>query len=429
MTPDTIFAPATARGRAGVAVIRLSGPLAHEAVHHLCGDLPPARMAGLRRLRDGEDILDDALVLVFEAGRSFTGEKVAELQLHGSPAVVSAVLRVLGDIRGLRPAEPGEFTRRAMENGRLDLSQVEGLADLLAAETELQRRQAQKVLSGAIRRRTEDWRRKLIHAVALLEVTIDFVEEDVPAEVLGEVISLLTQVRDDIDNEVAGTVAAERIRDGFEVAIVGPPNIGKSTLLNRLAGREAAITSAVAGTTRDVIEVKLDIGGMAVTLLDTAGLRETTDLVEQLGVDRALARAASSDLRVFLLPPGVAPPGELYVDGDIVVVGKGDSLSDDWRSVSGLTGLGVDRLLATLTEMLSVRVSGAGTLTRARHAAAVRRASRSLGAAQRLCLGGAGVELIADEIHTALRDLDALVGRVDVEHVLDVVFSTFCIGK
>ncbi|NCW70415.1 MAG: tRNA uridine-5-carboxymethylaminomethyl(34) synthesis GTPase MnmE, partial [Marivivens sp.] len=251
---DTIYALATASGKAGVAVIRISGVLAFEAGRRLCCDLPQGR--GLRRIVDGQgDLIDEALVLTFDKGRSFTGEEVVELQLHGSPAIIAAVLSELSGYDGLRLAEAGEFTRRALENGRLDLAQVEGLADLIDAETEAQRKQALRVFQGALGDKVIVWREQLVRAAALVEATIDFVDEDVPVDVMPEVTELLRGVQTEMQSEAEGVRIAERIRDGFEVAIVGSPNVGKSTLLNRLAGREAAITSEIAGTTRDVIEV------------------------------------------------------------------------------------------------------------------------------------------------------------------------------
>ena len=258
---DTIYAPATAPGKAGIAVMRLSGPDAMAAAGRLVGELPEQGRS-LRSVRDEQgNIIDQALILTFAAGRSFTGEPVVEFHLHGSRAVIAAVMGVFGRDAALRLAEPGEFTQRAFASGRMDLSQVEGLADLIDAETEGQRRQAQKILSGALARRTEGWRQLLLRASALVEATIDFADEDVPVDVWPEVRSLMRIVVDELRAEFGGARVAERLRDGFEVAIIGAPNVGKSTLLNRLAGREAAITSAMAGTTRDVIEVRLDLMG------------------------------------------------------------------------------------------------------------------------------------------------------------------------
>ncbi|NBZ86792.1 tRNA uridine-5-carboxymethylaminomethyl(34) synthesis GTPase MnmE [Rhodobacteraceae bacterium CYK-10] len=417
---DTIFALASARGKAGVAVFRVSGPMAVAAVGQLC-DVPMLR--GLRRLVWGE-VLDEALVLRFSEGASFTGEEVVELQVHGSVAVIRAVSGALLEL-GLRPAEAGEFTRRALENGRLDLAQVEGLADLVEAETEAQRRQALRVFSGAIGMRAEGWRAKLIRAAALIEATIDFADEDVPVDVTPEVLELIESLREELSAEIAGSVVAERVRDGFEVAILGAPNAGKSTLLNALAGREAAITSDVAGTTRDVIEVRMDLGGLAVTLLDTAGLRETMDRVEAIGVARALERADRADLRVFLL----AEPGEALMmaprAGDIVVLGKGDLRGE---GISGLTGQGVDDLIGQIRAALEERVAAAGVMTRARHRHAMEAALGALEIAENR-VRVAGAELIAEDLRQAGRALDVLVGRVDVENLLDEIFSSFCIGK
>ena len=297
---STIFAQASAAGKAGVAVVRISGPQAFSAASQLCGSLPAPRQAGLRRLRSAAgEVLDEALVLCFSEKASFTGEETVELQTHGSVAVVNALLAELGTVDGLRLAEPGEFTRRALANGRLDLAQVEGLADLIASETEAQRQQALRLFSGGLGDLAAHWRERLIRASALLTVTIDFADEEVPVDVSPEVLELIAEVQTAMQAQVDGFGAAERIRTGYEVAIVGPPNVGKSTLLNALAGRDAAITSEVAGTTRDVIEVRMELAGLPVTLLDTAGLRETDDTVEKIGVARALERAKAADLRVF----------------------------------------------------------------------------------------------------------------------------------
>jgi tRNA modification GTPase len=425
---DTIFALASARGKAGVAVIRISGPDAHSAVQELCGDRPSPRRASVRKLRDGDgELIDEALVLVFEEGKSFTGEAAAELHLHGSPAVVAAVSRELSDRVGLRAAEAGEFTRRALDNERLDLAQVEGLADLIEAETEAQRKLAVRVFSGALGEKVERWRERLIRAAALLEATIDFADEEVPVDVGPEVSDLLSTVMNELKDEIAGSAASERIREGFEVAIIGAPNVGKSTLLNRLAGREAAITSEVAGTTRDVIEVRMDLGGLPVTFLDTAGLRETEDVVERIGVERARKRAEEADLRILLTEePADAGAGE----ADIVVRAKADQRKGSGLAVSGLTGAGVDVLVDMITSRLERMAARPATAMRERHRLALEEGLRALESAQnRLSAGVKAEELVSEEIRAAVRSLESLVGRIGVEDVLDRIFKQFCIGK
>jgi tRNA modification GTPase len=424
---DTIFALASARGKAGVAVMRVSGPQAHGALGQLCA-VPVARQAALRQLVWQGHVLDEALVLLFDEGASFTGEKIVELQVHGSLGVIKALTQALAQM-GLRQAEAGEFTRRALENGRLDLAQVEGLADLIDAETEAQRRQALRVLSGAVGKRAEGWRKDLIRAGALVEATIDFADEDVPVDVTPEVLGLIDGLLADLRREIAGTAVAERVRDGFEVAIIGAPNAGKSTLLNALTGREAAITSEIAGTTRDVIEVRMDLDGLAVTLLDTAGLRETLDPVEQIGVGRALSRAAAADLRVFLLDH----PGEVLLmtpqADDIVVQGKADLHPTD-GAVSGRTGQGLDQLVARITAVLAEKAASAGVMTRERHRVAMIRAVEAMESARHQVEGVHGAaELVALDLRRAARALDVLVGRVDTEDLLDEIFASFCIGK
>lgn len=427
---DTIYALASARGKAGVAVLRLSGPQAHEAVAAFGASLPEVRRAALRRLTWNGEVLDEALILLFAEGASFTGERSAEIHLHGSAAAVSSVLQALSELPGLRLADAGEFTRRALDNGRLDLAQVEGLADLLDSETEAQRRQAMRVFSGAIGQRTERWRSDLIRAAALLEATIDFADEDVPVDVTPEVRGLLERLISDLKREVDGSRVAERIRDGFEVAIIGAPNAGKSTLLNALAQREAAITSEVAGTTRDVIEVRMNLGGLAVTLLDTAGLRETHDPVEALGIDRALTRARAADLRIFLLDRSGEVVGLEPEADDLIVQGKADTRLTRGLSVSGLTGDGIQELVEALQDRLLARTAGAGSFTRERHRLAMERAIRAMESAHvQLMQGVPHPELAAEDLRLALRALDSLVGRVDVEALLGEIFSSFCIGK
>lgn len=427
---DTIFALASAQGKAGVAVIRLSGPEAHSVAACLSGAELPKRGIVLRTLRDQDGSrLDDGLVLTFQAPASFTGEDVAEFQIHGSTASVNAVLRCLSNTDGLRLADPGEFTRRALENGKMDLTQVEGLADLIDAETEAQRKQAQTILAGELGTLAERWRRDLIRAASLLEAVIDFADEDVPTDVTPEVRSLTSGVLVDLRREVDGVKIAERIRTGFEVAIVGLPNAGKSTLLNALAGREAAITSEFAGTTRDVIEVRMDLAGLPVTLLDTAGLRDTEDHVENLGIELARKRADAADLRVFL----AEAPEDLGVamqDGDIHVLPKADLREGTAEGVSGKTGQGIDALVDQISWVLSNRTTTHGIATRERHRAAMNKASESLTAAIMVLESGPDLyDIAAEELRTAIRALESLVGRIDVETLLDEIFSSFCLGK
>ncbi|GGX39852.1 tRNA modification GTPase MnmE [Tateyamaria omphalii] len=426
---DTVFALATAQGRAGVAVVRISGCEAKSCAEKLCGSLPEARRAATRILRDDAGgMLDHALILVFDGPESFTGEDVVEFHLHGSIAVISAVLRELAKSNA-RMAEPGEFTRRALENNKMDLAQVEGLGDLIEAETEAQRQQALRTVSGELGQRIESWRSKLIRAAALIEVTIDFADGEVPVDVTPEVQSLLSDVMQDVSDQLSGFNSAERIRTGFEVAIVGAPNAGKSTLLNALARRDAAITSEVAGTTRDIIEVRMDLGGLPVTLLDTAGLRESDDQIEAEGVSRAISRANSAQLRIFLVEPGerLSVP---VVEGDVVLAPKADERNDNVPAISGLTGQGVDQLVSDITAALYERTQDAGLLTHERHRASMSNASSTLSSASNMV--GAGPEhydIAAEEIRAAIRSLEAVVGRVDVENLLDEIFSSFCLGK
>lgn len=429
---DTIFALATAHGKAGVSVIRISGAGAWDAACVLCGDLPASHKAAVRNLTDAQGALvDQALVLPFEDRRSFTGEPVVELHLHGSTAIVARVMELLAGVEGLRLAEPGEFTRRALENGKLDLAQVEGLSDLIEAETEAQRKQAVRVLAGDLGRTAEIWRSDLIRAASLLEATIDFADEDVPFDVTPEVSELLGKTQAKIMREAEGAKTAERIRSGFEVAIIGAPNVGKSTLLNAIAGRDAAITSEYAGTTRDVIEVKLDLNGLAVTLLDTAGLRDTEDFVEKIGIDRAVSRAQGADLRVFLKTSKDEPLPFPAWSGDLEVVGKADTQDAEGDlSVSGLTGQGVDRLVDAISSVLLERSASAGIATRERHRSALLQSQDYLSAAEAgLALGPDHYDVVAEELRSAIRALDSLIGRVDVENLLDEIFSSFCLGK
>jgi tRNA modification GTPase len=426
---DTIYAMASARGRSGVAVLRISGSGAFGCAKEICGALPEARKAVLRILRDENGApLDEALVLTFPGPGSFTGEDIVEFQLHGSQAVIAAVMRRVGSFDGLRLAEPGEFTRRAFENGRLDLSQVEGLGDLIEAETEAQRRQALRVFSGDFGKKAAHWREKIVRAGALLAVSIDFADEEIPDSVSVELSALIETVLNELRQEFQGSFIAERIRSGFEVAIVGPPNIGKSTLLNAIAGREAAIISEIEGTTRDIIEVQMDLRGLAVTLLDTAGLRQSLDLVENLGMERARERAELADIRVFLSDDGVVPEGFELRDGDEVLVGKDDS--GEKGGVSGMTGFGVSEMITRIAEELEKRTARAGLAMRERHREALGFGISELEQAlDKLQHGDVFLDLVSDSVTRATRSMDMLIGKVGVEDLFDEIFASFCLGK
>ena len=428
---DTIYAPATASGRAGVGILRISGPDAFSVAETICGTLPPPKKTALRYLRDTDgEIVDQALVISFEKGRSFTGEDVVEFQHHGSPVVASKLMEILSREGRSRPADAGEFTRRSLTNGVMDLVQVEGLADLLDADTEAQRRQAMRVMDGALTELVGAWRHDLLHAIALVEATIDFADEEVPQDVWPEVEARLRSVRKSMVDQLAGSSAASQIRTGFEIAIVGKPNAGKSSLINFLSRREVALTSEVAGTTRDIIEVRLDIGGHLVTVLDTAGLRTSSDEIERMGVELARRRAAEADIRLYLLSDGeVDPePGFRIHPYDIVIQGKDDDGSSG--GVSGKTGQGVSALLERIQHLLDRTGENASLLIRARHQMSVEQAVVTLGdVLDRLYVGASMSEFISSDLRKVLMDLDELIGRVGVEDVLGEIFSSFCIGK
>ncbi|MDB2676650.1 tRNA uridine-5-carboxymethylaminomethyl(34) synthesis GTPase MnmE [Amylibacter sp.] len=430
---DIIFALASAKGRAGVSVIRVSGKNSIFSIEKLLKNTLPVDNKCLRKIYDADDnIIDEVLILTFKEKASFTGDETVEIHCHGSTAVVTYILQTLSNIKNFRIADPGEFTRRALENGNLDLTQVEGLADLIESETEAQRRLAIRSMDGALSSKVQEWRKDLIRAVSLIEATIDFADEDIPTDVTPEVLGLINKTQADIKSEIKGSFAAERIREGFEIAIVGPPNIGKSTLLNALAGRDAAITSDMAGTTRDVIEVKMDISGFAVTLLDTAGIRETTDKIEKIGVDRAKLRAKNADLRLFITHNG--EPNDLKLnpeENDIVVIGKSDLLNKpDILAISGKSGEGLDSLLEEISDRLSRLSIGAQTATRERHRISMIKAQRFLDSGKLLIEDNLELsELASSEFHQGIQTLSSLIGSVGVEDLLDEIFSSFCLGK
>lgn len=425
---DTIYALASASGKAGVSVVRVSGPKTPEVMLSISGTMPEGGRAVRVLCDQNGDAIDQALVLHFPEGKSFTGEQTVEFHVHGSVSVCQRLLEVLSRFSGVRHAEAGEFTHRAFENGKLDLSQVEGLADLIDAETESQRKQALRVFAGDLSKKADAWRSELVRVSALFTASIDFADEDIPDSVIDQAQKNISDLVEKLEQEISFGKNAERIRSGFEVAIVGAPNAGKSTLLNRLAGREAAITSDVAGTTRDVIEVRMDIQGIPVTLLDTAGLRLSEDTIERIGIERAIERAKNADLRLFLYEKSkkfiIEPESE-----DIVLQSKNDVYRSDTPSISALTGDGVDYLLSEIFNRLNGRVLNAGLAIRERHRIAIEGAVKELRSANYMLLMGDDIEIVAEHIQSAIRSMDCIVGKVDVETVLGDIFSSFCIGK
>ncbi|MBO6561694.1 MAG: tRNA uridine-5-carboxymethylaminomethyl(34) synthesis GTPase MnmE [Nisaea sp.] len=444
---DTIYALASAAGRAGVAVFRVSGPGAFDGLQRLTGlvGIEP-RYAVRATVRDGDEIVDDGLVLAFAAPASFTGEDIVEYQLHGGRAVETAMLRVLGQQPGYRIAEPGEFSRRAVLNGKMDLTAAEGIADLVDAETDAQRVQARRQSRGALGALYADWRAQIVKILAYIEALVDFPDEDLPEEVWqqirGQMDALETGIAAHLDDGGRG----ERLRDGLRMAIVGPPNAGKSSLLNWLSRRDAAIVSDVAGTTRDVIEVHLDIKGFPVLVADTAGLRESMDSVETEGIRRARAWAASADLVLDLRDAAEeALPAETGEGRErILVATKADQLSVEARTqlpadriaISVKTGEGLDALLSRIGEVAAelMDIGEAPALTRARHREGLSECLEHLRRAAALAAFEAGEEeveygLVAEDLRLAARALGRVTGAVDIEEILDLVFSEFCIGK
>jgi len=447
---DTIYALASGTGRSGVAVVRISGPRAGGALRSLGGrELPSPRVASLLRLRHpaSGDILDDALVLWFIAPASFTGEDVVELHVHGGPAVVEGVLAALSALGGLRLAEAGEFTRRAFENAKLDLTQVEGLADLIEAETEAQKKQALRQSEGELGRLYDGWRESLVRALAHFEAELDFSDEELPDDLHEHLMDGVRVLYDAIQAHLIDGRRGERLREGVRLAIIGPPNAGKSSLMNALARRDAAIVSDVAGTTRDVVEVHLNLGGYPLLVADTAGLRESGDAIEQEGVRRARQWAEGADLKLAVFDGAVLPnldssTRSLLEAGTLVAINKSDVASADFPDqidghpvlrLSISTGDGLDGLVLRLEEMVAerCRVGTDGPApTRARHREALMRTVQALDRflvrdnAEHL-----GAELEAEDLRMAARELGRITGRVDVEDLLDVIFRDFCIGK
>jgi tRNA modification GTPase len=432
---DTIFATASGYGRAAVSLIRISGRQSRFILQTLAGSVPTPRRAAVRVLREpgtGEP-LDQALVLWMPGPGSFTGEDQAELHIHGGLATRAAVLRALSAMEDCRPAEAGEFTRRAFLNGRMDLSQVEGLADVIDAETEAQRRQAMLQLEGRLGQAAERWREDILQVLAFLEASLDFSDEgDVPADLEADILRRLGLIGRDLAGILANRTG-ERLREGLSVVLAGPPNAGKSTLLNTLARRDVAIVSPMAGTTRDIIEVHCDLGGLPVIVIDTAGLRESGDAVEQEGVSRARARAQEADLVLWLIPPE-GPETEAPPARRLLRVGTkadlGGSRADCDLLVSAASGEGIPELIERLAAEAEAALGGGdAVVTRERHRNALERAHACVLRARQMLETDGPLELAAEEVRLASRAVGEITGRVDVEHVLDRLFSSFCIGK
>lgn len=448
---ETIFALSSGKGRGGVAVIRLSGPQVLSAIRALTGkEKPPvSRETRLCSFRDPETNhrLDRGLLLYFQGPKSFTGEDVAEFHIHGGRAVIAGFLDALSKIAGLRSALPGEFSRRAFDHGKMDLTAIEGLSDLINAETEAQKRQALRLMDGRLADLYEGWRKKLIAAMAYLEVDIDFADEEIPDDLMGQVMPVIEGLRDEIYRHLGDGFKGERIRDGLQLVILGEPNVGKSTLLNFLSRRDVAIISDIAGTTRDLLEVHLDINGFAVTIVDTAGLRDSQDAVEREGVRRAEQRAKEADIKVIMLeakdwpdiPPRlraqIGPQAMLLINKtdlsplDPASLRRADIDCLDILAVSVREEQGLDLFIKSLSAQVErmMALDDTPNLTRQRHRESLIHALSHLERFQET--PDKETALLAEDLRMAARDIGAITGLVDVEDLLDVIFSEFCIGK
>lgn len=436
---DTICALASGPPPSAIAIIRVSGPSVGDIGNTmLASGLPEPKRAILTYITDASgELIDRGMVVYAAAPNSYTSEDTLELYLHGGPAVIAHALRALTDLPGVRLAEPGEFTRRAFEAGKLDLTEAEGVADIIEAETGAQKAQALRQLGGGLTEIYTTWRDQLTAALALIEVMIDFPDEgDVPADTIRPIFERLGATISEIETALGDRGVGERIRDGFRIAIVGPPNAGKSSILNRLARREAAIVTDIAGTTRDVVEVRVILGGQVVWIADTAGLRETDDVVEAEGVRRARRAALEADLRIHVIDGAdpSPPPGPVEAQ-DLVVFNKADLSAypapERSISLSAVTGEGMEGLESRIAAFVSGRAASveAPVITRARHREKLAAGLASLNAARDALIGDIGAELAAEDVRMALRHLSSVIGKVDVEDVLGAVFSKFCIGK
>ncbi len=439
-TAETIYALSSGALPSGVAVVRISGPTTRDVLDQLTGGIGPNRFANLRSIRDRNgELIDSGLVLFFPGPASFTGEDCGELQVHGGRAVVNSLLAELGRQPGLRHAEPGEFSRRAFHNGKLDLVEVEGLADLISAETEMQRRLAIEHAQGGLSTVYESWRRRLTHARAMIEAELDFADEDdVPGSVAVAVWTDMAELQVEIEAHIAGGTIGEIIRDGLRVVIAGQPNAGKSSLLNHLAGRDVAIVTDTAGTTRDVLSVDLSLAGFSVKLYDTAGLRDTIEPVEREGIRRARATLETADLVLLLsdTQDGFADVQKEVEQGKVLRVRtKIDQSSQIWDkarvdvAISTRTGEGVPALLDAITSYLPVLTgkTAFSIPSRRRHVDCLKQTANAIAAS--LSHSASGLDIQAEYLRVASDALGRITGRIDVENLLDVIFSEFCVGK
>lgn len=429
---ETIFGVATALGKSGVAVVRISGNAAAEALAAFGCKPPPPRQARLSRLMHNGQLVDEALVLFFKSPNSFTGEDVVELHTHGSRAVIKLVLEILGGLPNFRIAEPGEFSRRAFKNGRMDLTEAEGLADLIEADTTAQHRQAMRQMQGELGKIYDKWRDELVENLAHIEAYVDFPDEDLPNGLSEAVINRVAVLSSEIRHHLNDNRRGEKIREGIFVVILGAPNVGKSSILNFLVQRDAAIVSEIAGTTRDVIEVSLEIGGYPVIIADTAGLRETADAIESEGIRRALERAETADLKIVMFEAGAKDQATLkMVDDDAIIVvnkiDKAKTILKNGVGISVLTGEGMEKLLDALKSRIVEKFASSepALITRARHREALVKALAALDEFS----ATKPIELMAEDLRYAAKEIGRITGRIEVDDILDVIFSQFCIGK
>ena len=433
MASNTIFALSTVPGKAGIAIIRVSGPKSFEVVRSLTGNIPTPRKAVLRNVVYDNELIDKALVICFSADKSFTGEDMVEFHVHGSNSTVKHLSEVLSSKLNLFVADRGEFTRRALENGRMDLSQAEGILALINAETQTQKRQALSCLAGGISNKTEEWRRLILHGVALTEIMIDFSDDDVPDNTVSDIKLVLTSLMTSLELELSRYKGAELVRDGYDVTILGKPNVGKSLLLNYLAGREKAIVSDQAGTTRDIIELSMDLNGFQVNFFDTAGIHKSKNPIEKIGIARAIEKGNASNMRIFILENNdlVEDFDINFSQNDLLLSAKGDlNQNTKHLGISGKTGIGVDKMLSLISNNIKSAADQSSILINERHKKVIQDTVLALYSAQdEIYKDDMRIEIVAECLRSAITQFDLLIGKINVDDILGSVFSSFCIGK